>query len=45
VRLSDRLRAVDHRVRPQFRRGFWLKPLDALVDAGAMTKKTAMDCT
>jgi transposase len=26
-------------------RGFWLKPLDALVDAGAVTKSTAIDGT
>jgi transposase len=27
------------------RRGFWLKLLDALVDAGAVTKNTAIDST
>ena len=27
------------------RRGFWLKLLDALVDAGAVTKSTAIDST
>jgi transposase len=27
------------------RRGFWLKPLDALVDAGAVARSTAIDGT
>jgi transposase len=48
VRLPDRLWFDDdgvQPVQPRSRRGFWLKLLDALVDAGAATKSTAIDST
>jgi len=48
VRLPDRLWSDDdgvQPVQPRSRRGFWLKLLDALVDAGAATKSTAIDST
>jgi len=48
VRLPDRLWFDDdgvQPVQPRSRRGFWLKLLDALVDAGAATKRTAIDST
>ena len=37
--------AVYNRFNRWSRRGFWLKLLDALVDAGAVTKNTAIDST
>ena len=48
MRLPDRLWSDDdgvQPVQPRSRRGFWLKLLDALVDAGAATKSTAIDST
>lgn len=48
MRLPDRLWFDDdgvQPVQPRSRRGFWLKLLDALVDAGAATKSTAIDST
>ena len=36
---------VDNRFNRWSRRGFWLKLLDALVDAGAVTRSTAIDST
>jgi hypothetical protein len=48
VRLSSRVRAVTtvyNRFNRWSHRGFWLKLLDALVGAGAVTKSTAIDST
>ena len=48
MRLPDRLWSDDdggQRVQPLVAPGFWLKLLDALVDAGAATKSTAIDST
>ena len=49
VRLPGRLWAPPTTIYDRFdrwsRRGFWLKLLDALVDAGVVTKSTAIDST
>jgi hypothetical protein len=48
VRLPDRLWPVDdgvNRFNRWSRRGFWVKLLDALVDAGAVAQSTAIDST
>jgi transposase len=51
VRLPDRLRTFDDDLQSlqplvaRSHRGFWLKPLEALVEAGAVTKSTAIDST
>jgi hypothetical protein len=48
VRLPSRVRAIDdglQPLQPWSHRDFWLKLLDALVDAGAVTKSTAIDST
>jgi len=48
VRMPGRVRTLDdglQPVQPLVAPGFWLKLLDALVDAGAVTKSTAIDST
>ena len=44
MRLARRLRPINYGLQP-FQRGFWLKLREALVNACAVTKSTAIDIT